>query len=82
MALLDIRNLNIDIRTPAGDLHVVDNVDLTVNEGEIIALVGASGSGKSLMLQAITYLRKENIIFRADRFKIYNEDLPQTQGNR
>ena len=56
MALLDIRNLNIDIRTPAGDLHVVDNVDLTVNEGEIIALVGASGSGKSLMLQAITYL--------------------------
>ena len=46
MALLDIRNLNIDIRTPAGDLHVVDNVDLTVNEGEIIALVGASGSGK------------------------------------
>ena len=70
MALLDIRNLNIDIRTPAGDLHVVDNVDLTVNEGEIIALVGASGSGKSLMLQAITYLRKENIIFRADRFKI------------
>ena len=67
MALLDIRNLNIDIRTPAGDLHVVDNVDLTVNEGEIIALVGASGSGKSLMLQAITYLRKENIIFRTDR---------------
>lgn len=82
MALLDIRNLNIDIRTPAGDLHVVDNVDLTVNEGEIIALVGASGSGKSLMLQAITYLRKENIIFRADRFKIYNEDLLQMPSRR
>ena len=82
MALLDIRNLNVDIKTPSGNLHIVDNVDLSVNEGEIIALVGAPGSGKTLMLQAITYLRKENISFRADRFKINNEDLLQMPSKK
>lgn len=82
MALLDIRNLNIDIKTPNGDLHIVDHVDLMINEGEIIALVGASGSGKSLIVQAITYLRKENIKFQADRFKIDGDDLLQMPSHK
>ena len=33
MALLDIRNLCIDIQTPTGKVRVMDNVNLTLNEG-------------------------------------------------
>lgn len=47
MALLDIRNLCIEIETPKGRVKIIDNVNLTLNEGEICGLVGESGSGKA-----------------------------------
>ncbi|MGL5187663.1 MAG: ATP-binding cassette domain-containing protein, partial [Plesiomonas shigelloides] len=49
MPLLDIRNLTIEIMTPAGPVKAVDRVSLILNEGEIRGLVGESGSGKSLV---------------------------------
>ncbi|MGH8882986.1 MAG: ATP-binding cassette domain-containing protein, partial [Stackebrandtia sp.] len=30
-----------------GSLHVLQDIDLTVNEGEVVVLIGPSGSGKS-----------------------------------
>ena len=57
MALLDIRNLCIEIKTPTGRVKVVDNVNLTLNEGEICGLVGESGSGKSLLKSFVTLLK-------------------------
>lgn len=47
MALLDIRHLSIEIDTPKGRVKMVDNINLTVDEGEICGLVGESGSGKA-----------------------------------
>ena len=36
MALLDIRNLNIEIQTPNVRIKIVDGVNLSLNEGEIL----------------------------------------------
>ena len=62
MALLDIRNLNIEIQTPNGRIKIVDGVNLSLNEGEILGLVGESGSGKSLIAKVISNSIKENWI--------------------
>ena len=39
-----------------GDLHVLKGIDLEVNRGEVVCIIGASGSGKSTMLRCINLL--------------------------
>ena len=39
-----------------GDLHVLKGIDLEVNRGEVVCIIGASGSGKSTMLRCINQL--------------------------
>ncbi|SOC39733.1 ABC transporter ATP-binding protein [Ureibacillus acetophenoni] len=47
--LLNINKLNKTF----GDLHVLKDINLTVNEGEFVAILGPSGSGKSTLFQLI-----------------------------
>jgi branched-chain amino acid transport system ATP-binding protein len=49
-ALLDVRGL----RAGYGGIPVVFNVDLHVDEGEVVALLGANGAGKTTTLRAIS----------------------------
>ena len=39
-----------------GDLVVLDGIDLTVEEGEVVCIIGPSGSGKSTFLRCINRL--------------------------
>lgn len=39
-----------------GDLHVLKDVDLQVDESEVVCLIGASGSGKSTLLRCLNFL--------------------------
>ena len=54
MALLTVKNLCIAFGSRAP--HVVDNVSFEVERGEILALVGESGCGKSISCLALTSL--------------------------
>jgi len=46
--VLDIRNLKVDFTTRRGVAHVLDDVSFSVAPGELLAIVGESGCGKSM----------------------------------
>ena len=49
MAMLEIKNLNVYY----GVIHAIKDVSFTVNVGEVIALIGANGAGKTTIMQTI-----------------------------
>lgn len=52
--MLQIKNLNIKY----GAIHAVKGIDMEVNEGEIVTLIGANGAGKTSILKALSGLLK------------------------
>lgn len=55
-AALLVRNLTVELATPAGPVHPVEQFSLAVEPGEIVGLVGESGSGKTMAMRAIAGL--------------------------
>ena len=51
--LLDVRDLHVEFRTREGVAKAVNGVEYSVRAGETLAVLGESGSGKSVTAQAI-----------------------------
>ena len=51
--LLEVRDLHVEFRTRDGVAKAVNGVDYAVDEGETLAVLGESGSGKSVTAQAV-----------------------------
>ncbi|MGN1288347.1 ABC transporter ATP-binding protein [Bradyrhizobium sp. NAS96.2] len=56
MALLDIKGLKTHFTTDAGVLQAVDGVDISINRGETLCVVGESGCGKTVTAMSILKL--------------------------
>jgi len=54
--VLEVTELRRSFEQGGVTIHVLNGVDLTVGQGEIVALLGPSGSGKSTLLQAVGLL--------------------------
>lgn len=52
--LIDLREVVKAYYTPVGDFIALDGIDLEVDEGEFVAVVGKSGSGKTTLINMIT----------------------------
>jgi len=67
MAMLEVEKLN----TYYGRIHALKDVSLTVEEGEIVTLIGANGAGKSTLLKTMSGLLKP----RTGRIRYDGEDI-------
>ena len=65
-----------DIRKSFGSLQVLKGIDLTINQGEIVSIVGPSGAGKTTLLQIIGTLDRADsgrVLFDGVNMSLYNE---------
>jgi putative ABC transport system ATP-binding protein len=56
--LIDLLNVEKTYHTPAGDFPALIDIDLKVDRGEFVSVVGKSGSGKSTLINMITGIDK------------------------
>jgi len=90
--LLKIKNLDVKFDTDEGRITAVENVSLSVNQGEVLGIVGESGSGKSVTAKAIMQLNPGNTIYNEDAEIIIDgenaikftskEDLKKIRGGK
>lgn len=64
MAILEVKN----IQKRFGKTNVLKGIDFSMNEGEVLSIIGSSGSGKTTLLRCIGFLEK------ADKGKVMVED--------
>ena len=55
MAMLDVKDLDVYY----GKIHAIKKISLSVEKGELVALIGANGAGKTSLLTAIMDQREE-----------------------
>ena len=89
--LLEVRNLSVNFHTAQGTVHAVRNVNWHLNRGETLAILGESGSGKSVSAAAIMNLidippgdivSGEIFLNGVDLLKMSDNDRREINGRR
>jgi peptide/nickel transport system ATP-binding protein len=74
-ALLEVEGLVVSFASRAGEVAVVDGVSFSVDSGEVLALVGESGCGKSMTALSIMRLVPRPGRTKAERLRLAGKDL-------
>ena len=64
--LLEVKNLDVKFDTDEGRITAVENISLSVDQGEVLGIVGESGSGKSVTAKSIMQLNPGNTSYNED----------------
>lgn len=59
--MIQIRNLSKTFKTGNGNITALDNINLTINDGEIFGIIGLSGAGKSTLVRCINLLERPSL---------------------
>ncbi len=75
MALLEIKNLRVEFGAEQSPFSAVDDLDLSIEQGEIVGIVGESGSGKSVTALSLMGLIDYPGRVKAERMAFAGRDL-------
>lgn len=66
--IIELKGADLTLGSAAASVHVLKGIDLTIDEGEAVGILGPSGSGKSTLLMVLAGLE------RLDRGEIHIDD--------
>ncbi|MBR5271142.1 MAG: ABC transporter ATP-binding protein [Clostridia bacterium] len=72
--MLKVDNINVYY----GQIHALKDVSIEVNQGEIVALIGANGAGKSTTLRTISGLLRS----KTGDIKLFDESIAKTEAHK
>ena len=73
--ILEISNLSVSFDTPEGELQAVRGVSFALKEGEVLAIVGESGCGKSVLCKAIMRLLPKDAFIKSGSICVNGADI-------
>lgn len=73
--LLEVQNLSISFNTPQGEVQAVRDVSFSLHPGEVLALVGESGCGKSVMCKGIMKLLPSTAKIKSGNIMVNGVDI-------
>ncbi|MQA81344.1 MAG: ATP-binding cassette domain-containing protein [Streptosporangiales bacterium] len=79
--VLRVQGLSVTFGSRRGTLAAASDVDLEIGSGELLALLGESGSGKSATARAIMGLQTPNATVEADEMSLAGTDLLRLSEN-
>lgn len=73
--LLEVKNLSVSFDTPRGEVQAVRDVSFSLGEGEVLAIVGESGCGKSVLCKSIMRLLPPTARIKSGRICVNGTDI-------
>jgi peptide/nickel transport system ATP-binding protein len=72
---VELRDLRVQFIAPGKHIEAVNGVDLQLRQGEVVALIGESGSGKSVTLRTIMRLHAERSTRLSGKLEVNGKDV-------
>lgn len=73
--LLEVKNLSVSFFTPAGEVQAVRDVSFSLQAGEVLAVVGESGCGKSVLCKSIMKLLPQTAKIKSGSITVNGADI-------
>ena len=73
--ILELKNVSISFDTPKGEVEAVRGVNLSLQKGEILAIVGESGCGKTVLSQSVLKLLPKTSRIKNGQIIVEGEDI-------
>jgi len=74
--LLEIKNLSVEIKkVKYRQKKILDNINFSIKQGEVLGVVGTSGSGKSILVRSVLGLLPESLVVTSGSIKYRETEI-------
>lgn len=80
--VLEVSNYSLHFQTPEGDIEAVRNTGFSLQKGEILAIVGESGCGKTVLCKSLLKLLPKNAYVKSGQVLLCGEDITAYSDRR
>lgn len=80
--ILEVKNLTVCLNNERKKVKLLDNINLTVLQDQVVGIVGETGSGKTLTMLAIMNMLSANMEIISGSINLFGKDITAKANNR